>query len=69
MARTKRDPNLLYAKDRVVVDQELPGVPAGSSGVVVGVSGLDWIRYRVRFENGVTSNLIDASHLKRSTDN
>jgi len=67
VARAKRDPNELAAKDRVVVDLDLPGVRAGSSGVIVGVSGLDWIRYRVRFDNGVTANLIDPSHLERTT--
>ena len=52
-------------KDKVeAADDELPGVPAGTPGVVVGVSGLSWIRYRVRFANGVERNLIDGKHLR-----
>ena len=52
-------------KDRVVAaDDELRGVPAGTPGVVVQVSGLTWIRYRVQFDNGVERNLVDAKHLR-----
>ena len=46
------------------VDDELRGVPEGTPGVVVGVTGLSWIRYRVRFANGVERNLVDAKHLR-----
>ncbi|MCA1690860.1 MAG: hypothetical protein ABR540_00360 [Acidimicrobiales bacterium] len=45
-------------------DDELRGVPAGTPGVVIGVSGLSWIRYRVLFGNGVERNLVDAKHLR-----
>ena len=52
-------------KDRVeAVDDELPGVPAGTPGRVIEVSGLTWIRYRVEFENGKEVNLVDAHHLR-----
>ena len=66
MARGKKDGKSLAEGDRVVVDVELPGVSAGSQGRIVGSSGLDWIRYRVRFDNGVVRNLIDGSHLQRA---
>jgi hypothetical protein len=52
-------------KDRVeAADDSLPGVPAGTPGVVIGVTGLSWIRYRVRFANGREYNLVDAKHLR-----
>ena len=51
-------------KDRVVAAQDLPGVPEGTPGVIVMVTGLSWIRYRVRFDNGVEMNLLDGRYLK-----
>ena len=51
-------------KDRVVAAQDLPGVPEGTPGVIVMVTGLSWIRYRVRFDNGKELNLLDARYLK-----
>jgi hypothetical protein len=63
MAETFRE------RDRVeAADDGVPGVPAGTPGEVIGVSGLTWIRYRVRFANGVERNLVDASHLRRRRD-
>ncbi len=55
-------------KDLVeAADDELRGVPAGTPGKVVGVTGLSWIRYRVQFANGVERNLVDAKHLRPRT--
>jgi hypothetical protein len=52
-------------KDKVeAADDELSGVPEGTPGVVVGVTGLTWIRYRVQFANGVERSLVDAKHLR-----
>ena len=39
--------------------EDLPGVPAGTRGVVVGVAGLTWVRYRVRFDNGAELGTLD----------
>ncbi|MGI8810495.1 MAG: hypothetical protein ACR2KK_22115 [Acidimicrobiales bacterium] len=50
-------------KDKVVAAQDRPGVPEGTPGVVVMVTGLSWIRYRVRFDNGVELNLLDGRYL------
>ena len=50
-------------KDRVQAAQDLPGVPEGTPGRVMIVTGLSWIRYRVAFDNGVELNLLDASRL------
>lgn len=53
-------------KDRVeAADNSLRGVPEGTPGVVVEVTGLSWIRYRVQFANGRELNLVDAKHLRR----
>ena len=55
----------LHEKDEVAaVDDSLRGVPAGTRGRIVGVSGLTWIRYRVEFANGREINLVDGKHLK-----
>jgi hypothetical protein len=42
---------------------DLPGVPAGTYGKVLQVSGVSWIRYRVLFENGVEQGLLDGRHI------
>ena len=52
-------------KDRVVAAEDLPGVPKGTPGTVVTVTGLSWIRYRVRFDNGREINLLDGRYLER----
>jgi hypothetical protein len=51
-------------KDKVVAAEEVAGVPEGTRGVVVSVTGLSWIRYRVRFDNGMERNLVDGHYLK-----
>jgi hypothetical protein len=50
--------------DRVEAAQDLPGVPEGTPGRVVMVTGLAWIRYRVRFDNGTELNLLDQRYLR-----
>jgi len=50
-------------KDKVLAAQDLPGVPESTPGRIVMVTGLTWIRYRVRFENGVELNMLDARYL------
>ena len=50
--------------DRVVAAQDVAGIPEGTLGTVSQVTGLSWIRYRVRFDNGVERNLIDARYLE-----
>ncbi|MFN2609135.1 MAG: hypothetical protein ABR511_14795 [Acidimicrobiales bacterium] len=50
-------------KQRVVAASDLDGVPAGTPGTVVTVTGLTWIRYRVHFDNGVELNLLDGRYL------
>ena len=50
-----------HAKVRANID--LPGVPAGTPGKVLQVTGLTWQRYRVLFNNGVEVGLLDGRHL------
>ena len=60
---------VLHEKDRVeAADDSLPGVPQGTPGTIVGVSGMSWIRYRVHFDNGREHNLVDARHLRKRDD-
>lgn len=51
-------------KDRVEAAEDLSAIPAGTPGVVIQVTGLDWIRYRVQFDNGIERNLIDGKRLR-----
>lgn len=64
MARAKRKDGIYQAGDKVRVAEELPGVPVGTEGEVKMVTGLTWIRYRVRFDNGIELNLIDGHYLE-----
>lgn len=52
------------AKARVKASIDLPGIPAGTEGVVVMVVGIEWLRCRVRFDNGVERGMLDAAHLE-----
>lgn len=44
--------SVLNEKDRVVATVDLKRVPRGTTGKVIMVSGLNWIRYWVLFDNG-----------------
>lgn len=52
------------ARDRVEAAEDLSQVPAGTPGTIVQVTGLDWIRYRVQFDNGIERNLVDGKRLR-----
>jgi hypothetical protein len=56
---------VLKRHDKVVANVDLPGVPAGTPGKVLVVSGVTWLRYRVLFENGVEHGLLDGRHIVR----
>ena len=62
MARTD-DPGVLPKKAKVVAAVDLRGVPAGTPGKVVLINGLTWIRYWVRFANGVTMGSLGRDRL------
>ncbi len=51
-------------RQRVQAVRDIDGVPAGTKGTVIMVTGLSWIRYRVHFDNGRELNLLDAKLLE-----
>jgi hypothetical protein len=55
----------LRRHEKVVAAVDLPGVPQGTPGKVLLVSGVTWIRYRVRFENGAEIGTLDRDTLQR----
>lgn len=57
--------DMLREGQRVEAVEDLPGVPAGTPGVVIETYGLSWIRYRVRFDNGEELSLLDRRRLRR----
>ena len=61
MPESSPEPFRRHAK--VVAAVDLPGVPAGTPGKVFLVSGVTWLRYRVRFENGAEIGTLDRSVL------
>ncbi len=58
-----RDGQQLRRKDRVVAAEDLQDVPAGTPGRVIVVNGFRWLRYWVRFDNGVEAGQLDRSQL------
>jgi len=63
MAKTKTSDSNLRKGAKVVATTELRDVPEGTKGRVTIVNGVRWIRYWVRFDNGVTLGSIDRSAL------
>jgi hypothetical protein len=58
---------VLKRKQKVTAATDLPGVPSGTAGVVVVAEGLTWIRYVVRFGNGVQLGSLDEKYLRAAT--
>jgi len=58
----------LKRHEKVRANIDLPGVPVGTPGKVLVVSGLTWMRYRVLFDNGVEMGLLDGRHIVRRGD-
>ncbi len=65
MAKTKVKPVELRKGEKVVAATDLRQVPVGTTGTVMLVNGLSWIRYWVRFDNGVALGSINRSALAR----
>jgi len=65
MARRERKGEHLVMKERVVATTDMPGVPEGTAGKVIVVEGLTWIRYWVRFDNGVVRGSLNRKLLAR----
>ncbi len=58
----------LAPKTRVVATVDMKGVPLGTTGKVIFVQGLSWIRYWVLFDNGVRVGTLDRSKLATLAD-
>lgn len=58
----------LATGDRCRAKVDLPGVPAGTPGVVEMANGFVWLRYQVRFDNGVVLRHLDGRHLEAAPD-
>lgn len=50
--------------DTVRSTVELSGVISGSNGKVILANGFNWLRYRVRFENGIEIGDLDQRHIE-----
>ena len=59
---------VLKRHEKVCANVDLLGVPAGTPGKVLVVSGVTWLRYRVLFDNGVEMGLLDGRHIVRPRD-
>lgn len=51
--------------DKVRTITALPRVPEGTKGKVILANGLNWLRYRVLFENGEEIGHLDARHIEK----
>ncbi len=63
MAAVMAPQDALARKDMVFARHDMPGIPAGTRGKVTFVEGFSWIRYWVRFENGVIRGSINRKNL------
>ena len=54
---------ILDKKATVIARTDLRDVPEGTKGKVVLVNGLSWIRYWVRFDNGVSMGSVNRANL------
>jgi hypothetical protein len=63
MAKTTTAVNDLRKGAKVVARTAMRDVPEGTTGKVSMVTGLTWIRYWVRFDNGVSLGSIDRTRL------
>lgn len=62
----KDDYNRVFSRnERVVAAYDLPGVPERTGGKIKMVSGFEWQRYWVFFDNGVQLGSLDGSALLR----
>ena len=68
MAKKRLAPDVFKRNETVKTLDQLPGVPAGTSGRVYLVDGFAWTRYRVLFSNGVDVGTLDGSTLARPRD-
>jgi hypothetical protein len=63
MAKPELPPGQLRKRDKVVARNDLRDIPEGTPGKVILVNGFAWVRYWVKFDNGVYLGSIDRSEL------
>lgn len=68
MPKKESTAELLKPKERVVATEDMPGIPMGTTGKVIFPEGLTWIRYWVRFDNGVVRGTLDRRLLARPNE-
>ena len=59
---------IVSSKERVVASNDMPGIPAGTGGKVTIVEGFSWVRYWVRFDNGVIRGSVNRANLARPAE-
>ena len=60
--------DLLSRRERVVLAEDLAGVAEGTSGEVILSTGLQWLRYWVRFDSGAERGSIHREKLVREDE-
>jgi len=68
MPKKESTAELLKPKERVVATEDMPGIPMGTTGKVIFPEGLTWIRYWVRFDNGVVRGTLDRRKIARPNE-
>lgn len=63
MAKTASASRDLRKGAKVVAREALRDVPEGTKGKVILIAGFSWVRYWVRFENGVSLGTVDRKFL------
>ena len=65
MAKKEQKGNELRSGEDVVATVAMPGIPEGTAGKIVFAEGFTWIRYWVRFDNGVVRGSVNRTKLAR----
>jgi hypothetical protein len=68
VAKKQTSGEILARKERVVARNDMPGIPAGTGGKVTIVEGFTWVRYWVRFDNGVIRGSVNRANLARPAE-
>jgi hypothetical protein len=68
MAKKGPPPKEFAQGESVVATDAMPGIPEGTTGKVVFAEGFSWIRYWVRFDNGVVRGSINRAKLARPAE-
>jgi hypothetical protein len=68
VAKKQTSGAVLARKERVVASNDMPGIPAGTGGKVTIVEGFEWVRYWVRFDNGVIRGSVNRANLARPAE-